>query len=102
MGIETPELGLGEPGSSVWKWPSTSTLVEDIDRDGVEGDGGAQPLLGGGLEVVGDLVEGRRASGQLVGLAVEELGHGREKALVDTFFALVAGDLFYTEHLRRK
>ena len=52
------------------------------------------------MDVVGDLVEGRRGSGQLVGPEVEELGHGREGALVDAFFAMVAGDFFDPEHIK--
>ena len=57
-------------------------------------------MLGGGLGVVRDMMEGRSRGGQLVGLAVEELCHGRKKILVHALFALVARD--FLDHMSRR
>ena len=59
-------------------------------------------MHGGGLGVVRDLPEGISNGGQLIGLAVEELCHGRKEALVDAFFALMAGNFFNPEHFNPK
>ena len=50
----------------------------------------------------GDVVKGSRGSGQLVGFVVEVLGHNRDAALVDAFFAEVASHFFDSEHVKAK
>jgi len=96
--VKTAEFGIGVPGAPVQERPGGGSLVEDVDSDGVEGDGGTQPLLRGGLGVVRDMVEGSGGGGQFVGFASEKLSHGGDAALIDPFFALVAGDFFDPEH----
>ena len=102
MGVEATQFRDGVTRASVRERAGGGPLVENADRDSVEGDGLSKPLLRGGFGVVGDVVECRGGGGQLVGFVIKVLGHGSDAALVDSFFSEVAGHFFFFFHVEAK
>ena len=99
MRVEASQFRVGVARTAVRQRPSGSSLVKDVDSNSVKSDGLSESLFGSCLGVVGDVVERRCGGSQLVGFVVEALRHGRDAALVYSFFAEVAGNFFDSEHV---